>query len=163
MPSLRKAGFLILFILLLHNPLFGQTDSTSWWYKPGKNVIHADLGFVGYSASYERTIFTFNKSQLNLRAGGGFLLYFDGFYYNLIGSVQYLVGSKYLHFEAGLGLNYMLEEGSDGQLIDRSADPVLVPLVMVGLRFDLPGKGPVLRMGMGTESSLFSAGIGFKF
>lgn len=154
---MKKTVILILLFILVSRPGIAQNDSPT--PKKEQNVIHADFGLIGFNVNYEKTFHKFRRSHLNFRTGLGYVIDFDLYgNVNLIGSVQYIIGNGFLHFETGLGINFMLHEAYGGAI-----EPGFMPLVMVGLRFEPPGPGPVFRVGVGTEGSLMSAGVGLKF
>lgn len=159
---MKKITLLSALFLLLLLPAFGQDEAPS--PKKAYNVIHADLGILGINLNYERTFKELPKSHFNYRGGFGYVLDFDtNNNFNLIGSIQYITGVKWFHFEAGLGLNYMMRKGWDNDLLEDVFVQQLMPLVMIGLRIEGPGPGPLFRMGVGTEGSIISAGVGWKF
>ncbi|MBN1951269.1 MAG: hypothetical protein JW801_08690 [Bacteroidales bacterium] len=158
---MKKLCLLALLALPAFN-CFGQLDTLH--PRAAMNVIHVDFGIIGLNANYERTFREFNRSHLNYRAGFGWVVDFIAeSNANLIGSVQYIYGVRWIHFEAGLGLNFMVRKAWDSIAEEDYLKPQLMPLVMIGLRIEPPGKGPVFRLGLGTESSVISAGLGWKF
>lgn len=160
---MNKIALLSVLFSLIQLPAISQVEEAQS-SKTAQNVIHGNFGIVGANINYERTFREFEKSRLNWRAGFGWVVDFDlESNANFIGSVQYITGVKWFHFEAGLGLNLMVGDRYIDDLSESRVRPHVLPLIMVGFRIEPPVRGPVIRLGVGTEGSIMSAGLGWKF
>ena len=160
---------LILLVLIFSSlMIYSQEESTST-IRLNKNSVygiinagyHGDEFGYGPGITYERQLVQFKKSYLYAQVGWDYWLLWGLSANSFTMNAAYILGGKSAHLELDLGIEYSFECDDSYTSFCNDNDKFKL-LANAVFRYQKPGKGLILRAGVGTKALVFVS-IGFSF